>query len=160
MDVDRGKVYEVRVHNASPEEVAVRVFIDGLDVFHFSADRDPSDPTRPRFSHFIVPPASGGKAGVETIAGWHKSIAGTPNFLAFLVTAYGEGASSKAGVPASGPVGVIQVQFSRCYTRLPGNRSRSPSNETGFGPPRDVEQEAVTREIEPPVDVVSIRYTR
>jgi hypothetical protein len=159
VDVDRGKVYEVRIHNASPEEVAVRVFIDGLDVFHFSEDRDPADPTRSRFSHFIVPPASAGTAGVETIPGWHKSLSGKPNFLAFLVTAYGAGASSKAGVPASGPVGVIQVQFSRCYPRLPGQK-RGSSNETGFGPPRDIKQTAVEREIEPPTDVVSVRYTR
>src|SRR5262249_51926878 len=141
--------------NNSPEEVAARVFIDGLDVFHFSDDRDPFDRTRPRFSHFIVPPRSS-----ETIPGWHKSVSGKKNFLAFLVTAYGEGASSQAGIPASGPVGVIQVQFSRCYPRQAGGRSRSPSNETGFGPPRAIKQEAVAREIEPPTDCVSVRYTR
>jgi hypothetical protein len=160
VNVDRGEVYEIRIHNASPEEAAVRVFIDGLDVFHFSNDRKPDDSTKPKFSHFIVPPARGGTPSVETIPGWHKSLEAKPNFLAFLVTAYGEGASSKAGAAAQGPVGVVQVQFSRCHTRLPGGRSRSPSNETGFGPPRDIEQKAVEREIEPPTDVVSIRYTR
>ena len=47
--------------NRTAEEVAIRVFIDGLDLFHFSNDRDPRDPTRPLFSHLIVPPAKAGQ---------------------------------------------------------------------------------------------------
>ena len=41
----------------------------------------------------------------------------------------------------------------------PGVKSRS-GNETGFGPPREVKQQAVRYEIEPPHDFVSVRYTR
>jgi hypothetical protein len=160
VDVKRGEVYEVRVYNHSPDEVAIRVFIDGLDLFHFSDDRDAKDQSKPKYTYLIVPPARDGKPGVETIAGWHKSIKGEENFLAFLVTEYGKGASSKAGIAASGPVGVIQVQFSRCYAGQAGARKRSAGNETGFGPPRKVDQEEVAREVEKPIDVVSVRYTR
>jgi hypothetical protein len=159
-DIQRGEVYEIRVYNHSTDEAAIRVFIDGLDLFHFSDDRNPDDSTRPKYTYLIVPPARDGNPGIETIAGWHKSIKGDDNFLAFLVTEYGKGASSKAGIPASGPVGVIQAQFSRCYRVEPGVRKRSPSNETGLGPPRKVDQEEVAREVEPPIDVVSVRYTR
>jgi hypothetical protein len=160
VDIERGEVYEVRVYNRSPEEVAIRVFIDGLDMFDFSDDRDPADRSRPKFTYLIVPPARNGEPGVETIPGWHKSIQGKENFRAFLVTEYGKGAASKEGIPASGPVGVIQVQFSRCYPGLVGGRQKSAANETGFGPPLEIGQTEVAREVEPPIDVVSIRYTR
>ncbi len=160
VDVKRGEVYEVRIYNRSPDEVAVRLFVDGLDMFHFSDDRDGRDPAQPKFAYLIVPPAKDGNPGVETIAGWHKSIKGTENFRAFLVTEYGKGAASKEGIPASGPVGVIQVQFSRCYPGLAGGRRRSAGNETGFGPPREVGQTEVAREVEPPIDLVSVRYSR
>jgi hypothetical protein len=160
VDVKRGEVYEVRIYNRSPDEVPVRLFIDSLDMFHFSDDRDPRDPTQPRFAYWTVAPARGGHPGVWTIAGWHKSILGKENFLAFLVTEYGKGAASSQGIPASGPIGVIQVQFSRCHPLLPGARKRSAGNETGFGPPRTIGQKEVAREVEPPIDVVSVRYTR
>lgn len=156
--IDRGDVYEIRIYNNSADEIAARLFIDGLDMFEFSLDRDPKDPSRPRLSHLIVPPAKDGMP--ETVIGWHKSLSGLPNYAAFLVTAYGLGASSKAGIPATGPVGVIQVQFSKCHERGTGGRSKSPANETGEGPPRFAKQKAVVREIEPPTDVVTIRYTR
>jgi hypothetical protein len=160
VEVRRGELYEVRVYNRTSEEVAIRVFIDGLGLFHFSDDRDPKDAARPKYTYLIVPPAKDGDPGIETIPGWHKSIKGKENFLAFLVTEYGKGAASKEGIPASGPVGVIQVQFSRCYAGLDGGRKRSASNETGFGPPREVGQAEIPREVEPPIDVVSVRYTR
>ncbi|MGO8898718.1 MAG: hypothetical protein ACLQU5_10280 [Isosphaeraceae bacterium] len=160
VDVKRGEVYEVRIYNRSREEVAVRLFIDSLDMFHFSDGRDPKDPTRPKFAYLILPPGTNESPSVQEIAGWHKSIKGKENFLAFLVTEYGKGAASSQGIPASGPIGVIQVQFSRCHPDLPGGRKRSAGNETGKGPPREVGQTEVTREVEPPIDVVSVRYTR
>jgi hypothetical protein len=76
-----------------------------------------------------------------------------------LVTEYGKGAASSQGIPASGPIGVIQVQFSRCHPDLPGAK-KGAGNETGTGPPREVGQTEVAREVEPPIDVVSVRYTR
>lgn len=163
VDVKRGEVYELRLYNGSPDEVAARVFIDGLDLFHFSQDRDPRDSSKPRFSYLIVPPAAaaGGierKPSVGEVPGWHKSVS-SGKFVSFLVTAYGEGASSQARVAATGPVGVIQVQLSRSYPRTAGG-TRSPSNETGFGPERDVRQQPVEREIEPPIELISVRYTR
>ena len=155
IEVERGEVYEVRIHNSSPEEVAAKIFVDGIDVFQFSDDRDPKDPAKPKFSHFIV----AGRTDSETIPGWHKCVVGPENFLSFLVTAYGQGASTK-GVSAQGAVGVVQVQFALCKLLHPDGRPRGAGNETGFGPPREVKQQEVKREVGPPIDVVSIRYTR
>ncbi|WP_406695168.1 hypothetical protein V5E97_29440 [Singulisphaera sp. Ch08] len=160
VNIARGEVYEIRIHNTSPGEVAAQVFIDNIGVFAFSDDHDPNDPSRPKYSHVIIPGAKGGEAVVETIPGWHKSLKSEPNYQAFLVTAYGQGASSKLGQSAHGKVGVIQVLFSRCFALAQDGKSKSPGNETGFGPGRNIEQEEAHREIEPPIDSVSVRYTR
>lgn len=70
-----------------------------------------------------------------------------------------QGAVSQSGLASRGDVGVIHVQFSRCGQLAPGERA-VPGNETGFGPPREVKQEVVSYQIEPPHDLVSIRYVR
>jgi hypothetical protein len=154
VDIQQKELYEVKVYNNSDREVAVSLTIDGLDVFHFSKDRN--DRGEPRFTHFIVAPT-----GTVTIVGWHNTIdpAAKDNFLSFLVTGYGQGAVSKAGIPSRGQVGVLHVQFSDCRPLPEGSKARS-GNETGFGPPREVKQKAVRYEIEPPHDAVSVRYTR
>jgi hypothetical protein len=161
VDIQRDELYEVRIHNNSSREVAVSLTVDGLDVFHFSKDR--SEKGQPRFTHFIVAPKGSREnpEGALTIVGWHNTIdpQARDNFLSFLVTAHGQGAVSKAGLPSRGKVGVLHVQFSHCTQLPPGSKSRS-GNETGFGPPREVKQQAVRYEIEPPHDFVSVRYTR
>jgi hypothetical protein len=138
----------------------VRVTIDGIDIFHFSKNRDAKVSTKPRFTHLLVPPAEHREEGVLIVPGWHNTIEAKDSFLAFLVTAYGKGASSKLGIPASGGVGVIQVQFSKSHFLKDEKSKGNPANETGFGPPRDIQQKAELREIEPATEIVSIRYTR
>ncbi len=69
VDVKRGELYEVRIYNRSPDEVAVRLFVDGLDMFHFSDDRDAKDPSQPKFAYLIVPPGSKESPSVQEIAG-------------------------------------------------------------------------------------------
>ena len=165
VDLKREELYEVRVHNATAQEVAVALTIDGLDMFHFSQDR--RDDGRPRYTHTIVYPrgymaADNPKAvydGTATIVGWHHALEGTENYLSFLVTEYGKGAISQTGMQARGNVGVIHVQFAHCRPLPEGVKPRS-GNETGFGPPRTVKQKAVRFEIDPPHDFVSIRYSR
>ncbi|MCA9117727.1 MAG: hypothetical protein KDA79_21800 [Planctomycetaceae bacterium] len=151
VEIDRGELYEVRIHNSSADEVAVRLSVDGLDMYHFSEDR--KEDGTPRFTHTIIQPKT-----AATIVGWHKSVEGTENYRSFLVTGYGEGAVSQAK-SARGKVGVIHVQFARC-SQLPEGAYSRGGNETGFGPPRQVSQKPVRYSIEPPHDVVSVWYTR
>ncbi len=160
VEINREELYEVKVANRSGRETAVAVSIDGIDMFHFSNDKN--DRGEPQFSHFILPPK--GTPGAELpIVGWHKSVSGKDNFLSFLVTEYGKGAASqeekKTGLSAEGKVGVIHVQFAHCKP-LPEGAKSAPGNETGFGPPREVKQKPVQYEIDPPHDFVTIRYTR
>ena len=105
--------------------MGVKTTIDGIDIFQFSEDRTPDG--EPAFQYFVI--AAG---ATQVIPGWHHSTAGNQNFRSFLVTAYGQGAHSRLGLPAKGNLGVIHLQF--VYTRPvpPGGRS-TDLVETGFG---------------------------
>ena len=151
--IDEDELYELKIYNNSAKPLAIRTEIDGLDVFHFSQDRK-KDGT-PRFNHFILHPHSD-----MVLVGWHNKVAreAKDNFLSFLVTEYGKGASARSG-KATGKVGVIHLQFSHCSELKEGARA-APGTETGFGPPRQVTQKIVRYQVEPPHDFVSIRYNR
>ena len=150
--IDREELYEVRIHNKLGKEVAVALSIDGLDVFHFSKERHSADSACPAYTHHIVGPE-------HTIVGWFNSVEGKENYVSFLVTAYGKGAVSAAGLPSRGRVGVIHVQFSDCVP-LPEGKPKSAGNETGFGPPRNIDVKKVRYEMAPPHDFVTIRYQK
>jgi len=163
----QGDLYEVKLYNNSNKDVAATLSIDGLDQYHFTKDRDVDG--RPRYTHIIVHPKGyreKGEDGQEyiydgtaTIVGWHNSVEHKPSVLSFLVTGYGQGAVTKAGISARGKVGVIHVQFAHCKPLAPGAKAAN-GNETGFGPPRNIKQKVVNYEIDPPHDFVTIRYTR
>jgi hypothetical protein len=150
--INRDEVYEPRIHNNSDADVAIFASIDGVDVFHFSSERN--EDGRSKYTSFIIPKNSSGP-----IPGWFQKLATPNNYLSFLVTGYGQGAITKAGLKSRGKVGIIHVQFSSCYKLGPGQHARS-GNETGFGPPKSVQQKAVRYEIEAPHEFVSIRYQR
>lgn len=150
VEIPRDFLYEIHALNNSGKEAAVAVNIDGLDIFHFSEDVDQAG--KPLYSHLVFDKET-------AIVGWHKSVA-KARFDSFLVTEYGKGASSQAGIPAAGPVGVIQVAFSESQPLPANGRPKSAANETGFGPPRHVDQKPVAREITKPVDFITVRYTR
>jgi hypothetical protein len=149
-----GEIYEVIVHNDSNVEIAAALSVDGLDQFTFSEDRNPETGS-PKFTCFIVAPRSS-----LTIPGWHKTVdkKRNDNFLSFLVTKYGDGASKFVPHPDRARVGVITVAISMSH--IPGKGRARGDAETGFGPPVRVEQEAVSREIDPPHEFISIRYNR
>lgn len=155
VDIERDEIYEVRLHNNFHLDAAITLHIDGLDVFTFSDVRDAKG--KPRYSHFILPPNS-----VTAIQGWHKRNDPPDNFLSFLVTEYGKGASRQATQPA-GKLGIITVTFAYAWTGdMPAEErgARDSGNETGFGPPVSQRVQEVQRHIGVVRDVVSIRYTR
>ncbi len=154
--IDRGEVYEVRVVNDSDHEIAVSLAIDGIDQFTFSEDRKPDG--TPKFSHWIVGAAKDRKPGEVLIVGWHKTAdpSRKDNVLSFLVTEYGKGALGKFPTRAQGKIGTITVGISRSY--VPGPNAPKSASETGFGPPREVKQEVVTRKIDDPHEFITIRY--
>lgn len=150
VDVKRGEVYEVVIHNAGAKEVAVALTIDGYDAFTFSELRD-AKTNKPKYSHYIVGPGQS-----STMVGWHLRDAPPNNYSSFLVTEYGKGASARASAPSQGKTGVLTVSFS--FTS-PAGKGRGGS-ETGFGPPRSINVQPVQRDIDPPHEFVTVRYTR
>lgn len=152
VDIRPNELYEIKLHNRSKLKTAVTLTVDGINVFHFSKDRKPDG--RPAYSHYVLEPHSS-----TVIVGWHHRVAGDTNFLSFLVTAYGQGAASQAGLPSRGEVGVIHASFAHCFDKVEGT-PKSADAETGFGPPRKVHQEPQAVYIDPPHDFVSIRYAR
>jgi hypothetical protein len=155
VNINRGELYEVRLYNYSKLDAAVTLEIDGLSVFAFSDVCDARGV--PKYRHFIVPPESN-----TVIPGWHKRNDGPNNWLSFLVTAYGEGASRLAPQPA-GKVGIITATFAHAWTgeKPAAERSaRDGGNETGFGPPVTQKTTEVQRQIGVVRDIISVRYTR
>jgi hypothetical protein len=150
VDVKRDEVYEVVVHNKSGKEAAVSIAIDGLDVFTFSELRNEKTGA-PKYSHYVISPGT-----ASATVGWHLRDQPPNNYSSFLVTELGKGASARAPRPAVGKIGVLTVSFAFCF---PAGSNRSGS-ETGFGPPRSVKIEPVQRDIDPPHEFVTIRYTR
>jgi hypothetical protein len=150
VDIKRNEIYEIKITNNTPSEVGVTVTIDGLDAFAFSEVRKPQT-GQPKYSHYII-----GAGKTQTIVGWHLRDAPPDNYSSFLVTEYGKGASTRAVTQARGKRGVITVTFAPAFLGKP----RTANDETGFGPPRSVQVQAVQRTIGPVREVVSIRYTR
>jgi hypothetical protein len=171
--INRDEIYEVRIFNNSGREVAVAVSIDGIDMFHFSRDRIVGEKDkervvhlkenealvgRPRFSHFILTDGPGKPQQELTIPGWHFSQEGDDNFRSFLVTAYGKGAHSKAGIASRAGLGTIQVRFLECYP-LDENTRPKDGDETGFGPSRKVATRIVRYGVGAELDSIAVRYT-
>jgi len=159
VDIKRDEIYELKLHNDGPFEVAVTVSVDGIDVFTYSDDRDEKT-GRPKYSYYIIPP----KGSVE-VKGWHKTNdpQRADNVLSFLVTEYGKGAASARG--ATGKIGVITVAYAACWEKeeqKPEDEkgARDSRNETGFGPPVKQDLVGLKRHIGAVREVISVRYTR
>jgi hypothetical protein len=152
VDIAKTELYEIRVHNPTDKPIAAALAVDGLDVFHFSTERN--DKGNPAYTHFIVEGKTTG-----SVVGWFQKLNPPDNYLSFLVTDIGKGAISQTGMKSRGKVGVIHVQLSNCRPLAEGARPKGGS-ETGFGPPQSIQQKAVRYEIDPPHEYVSVRYSR
>jgi hypothetical protein len=152
--IAKGEMYEVIVYNDSDKELAIGLTIDGLDQFTFSEDRDEAT-GKPLFTHWIIRPRTR-----FSIPGWQITTNSQrqDNIKRFLVTKYGDGASQYVPHPDKSKVGVVCVSVSEVFQT--DGRSRSANAETGFGPDVELKQEIVERTIEPPHEIISIRYLK
>jgi hypothetical protein len=157
--VRKGEVYALRVHNASPHEAAVSVTIDGLDLFAFSAERDPKTGARP--THFIIRPREWGE-----VVGWHLS---RENTASFQVTDYKSSALAKAlkgaaALTGNPRVGTVTVCFHRSWEgdKVPADEAggKDAGGATGFGPVKEVKTRPVSRNIGVLREAVTVRYSK
>jgi hypothetical protein len=148
--------YEIAVYNESDNEIAVAIFVDGMDVFTFSEDLDPQT-KKSRFTHFIV-----AKQEKLLLPGWHKTVGDRrdDNFFAFLVTEYGKGARSQVFPikAADQDVGAVTVAISQSFP--PGSSQARSNAETGKGRPIKQSQSPQIRLINPPHAFITLRYDR
>jgi len=150
--LDKDNEYRIRIVNNTKIEAACRVFIDGIDMFDLSDDRQPNG--EPKYRHLIVP------TGKSVVApGWHRSAQGDANWNAFLVTEFGKGVASMCN--PKGPIGTIKVVFAHCFDPNDQKvKGRSANMETARGRDLQGKQDVMNRVIENPHECTVIRYTR
>jgi hypothetical protein len=162
--VERNQEYSVRLINRSSLEMAVRLSIDGLNVFQFSELRQPANrpdgkpnPRKgePLYDLILVP-----AKGEVVVPGWHRT---NEKVLGFKVLEYAQTAASQFGKDDA-PVGTITATFAAAWEKDP------PADEpplargvgddgTGFGRPKEQKTEPVVRNIGAVRASVSVRYT-
>ncbi|MDB5339830.1 MAG: hypothetical protein JWN70_5449 [Planctomycetaceae bacterium] len=160
VDLKEDEVYALRIYNESPEDAAVYIEIDGINVFSFTNREFRNELGQPKYSYYVI---EKGEPYSRTIAGWHRS---NQQADSFLITEYGKGASNQP-LPDSirGKTGTIEVSFALAWdptkaTPTEAIAARAAGKiETGFGPPLAARQKEVHRKIGMINDLIVIRYT-
>lgn len=154
VNIDRGDVYSVRIYNDSDYDAAVRLSIDGLNIFTFSDLAEPDG--TPRYSFYIVP-----KHKVVELKGWHKNNSVVNSFK---VTSYAD--SAAATINHTHDLGTITAVFSAAWPKN-GPRphdedftAKGDGNATGFGPPVTQVVQEVHREVGSMRASISLRYSK
>lgn len=153
VEIHKTEVYRVRIHNAAPFDVAVRLTVDGLDQFVF-ADKEFCDGTgRSKFQYMVVP-----AKGSAVVKGWFRNLKTADSFL---VTEYAKGAVAQLDA-SQGEVGVVNAQFFAAFATEEELRKNEGGKDaaTGRGDPVGVDLKVVTRHIGNLRDQVSVRYTK
>lgn len=152
--INRGDIYSVKVYNHSQYDAAVRLSIDGLNVFTFSELRK-HDGT-PKYSFYIVPAHK-----VVQLKGWHRDNHAVNSFL---VTKYAD--SAAATINHGHDIGTITAVFSAAWPKG-GKRphdedfiAKGGPNATGFGPPVEQVVQEVQREVGRMRASISLRYSK
>jgi hypothetical protein len=162
----REQEYTVRLVNRSEIEAAVRLSVDGLNVFTFCDEKQPAtqsdgkpNPKRgePLFDLFLVP-----AGGSVEVPGWMIS---RSKVLGFKVTSYPDTAGAQLGRDHS-PTGTITATFSAAWEKgqkpPPGEppTTRGPGDDgTGFGKPKAIDARPVERQVGVVRASVSVRYS-
>lgn len=152
--IDRHQIYAVRIYNNSPYDAAVRLSIDGLNVFTFSQLRKPDG--RPKYKFYIVPAHK-----MVTLKGWHLD---NHTVSSFKVTSYAD--SAAASINHQHDIGTITAVFSAAWPKggkKPHDENytaKGGRNATGFGPPVSQVVQEVQREVGQMRASISLRYAR
>lgn len=152
--IDRHQIYSVRLYNHSQYDAAVRLSIDGLNVFTFSKLRKPDG--APKYSFYIVPAHK-----MVELKGWHLD---NHTVSSFKVTEYAD--SAAASINHHHDIGTITAVFSAAWPkggRKPHNENytaKGGRNATGFGPPVSQVVKEVQREVGQMRASISLRYAR
>lgn len=152
--LQRADIYTVRLFNDSEYDAAVKLCIDGLNVFTFSNLKN--EKGQPKYSVYIIP--AGKKIELK---GWHRTNESVDQFQ---VMKYAD--SAAATLQHTQDIGTITASFFAAWPKG-GTRphdedfvSKGDGNATGFGPPVRQAAKEVQREIGRLRSSVSIRYAQ
>lgn len=155
VEIQRGEIYLVKLHNDSEHEAAVQLSVDGLSVFDFSELKN-ADGT-PKYTYYFVPANSS-----IVVRGWHRD---NTKVSAFQVTSYAESGAGTLDQKES--VGTVTALFSASWPKgqtPPPDESRDPErglpDATGFGPTGKQSAREVQRDVGKLRASISVRYTR
>lgn len=152
--INKGDIYSVKIYNHSKYDAAVRLSVDGLNIFTFSNLRN-HDGT-PRYSFYIVPAQK-----VVELKGWHRD---NQVVNSFQVTRYAD--SAAASINHHHDLGTITAVFSAAWPKggqKPHDEdftSKGEPNATGFGPPVTQVVKEVQREVGRMRASISLRYSK
>jgi hypothetical protein len=121
--IDRGEVYAIKIINASPNDAAATISIDGLNMYAFSENKN--------YTVAVVPTGKDGQPGLGLIPGWHIS---NKRSDAFQVDTYARSAAASL-LPTSKSVGTITVAFQAAWPQ----GSNPPDDEGEAGGARDAD---------------------
>ena len=153
--LQRDQTYAIRIVNRSPIEVAVRLSVDGFNIFAFSEMRQEDGPYKgaPLYDMLLVPPKE-----TVTVRGWHRN---NSTSYKFKITDYADTAAAKMNKTTD--VGTITATFCAAWEKTPPpdepDGSRAPGDDgTGFGEPTDMKYTPVKRTIGAVRASVAVRY--
>jgi hypothetical protein len=155
VSLTRDQTYAVRLVNRAPYEVAVRLSIDGINMFQFSEIRQKDGPYAgaPAYDMVLVPPT-----GTLVIPGWHRT---NKTSAKFKITEYAETAAAKMN--KSTDIGTIVATFCAAWEKTPPpgepDGARGPGDDgTGFGEDTRMNYAAVRRTVGAVRGSVAVRY--
>ena len=152
----KDQTYTVRLTNDTDQEMAVRLYIDGLSMFTFSAMRQTSGSGKdePRYEMLLMPPRRS-----IVVPGWHKTNSESNKFQ---VRDYPQSAAASVRKD-SADVGTITATFAAAWAgdarpkdEPPG--TKDPKRGTGVGEAVDVKYKALPRKVGVQRATVSVRY--
>ena len=155
VSLEREQTYAVRLVNRAPYEAAVRLSIDGINMFQFSELRQKDGPYAgaPAYDMVLVPPM-----GTLVIPGWHRN---NKTSSRFRITEYAETAAAK--VNKNTDIGTIVATFCAAWEKTPPegepDGARGPGDDgTGFGEDTSRPYATVRRTIGAVRGSVAVRY--
>jgi hypothetical protein len=158
VEIKRDEYYQVRLINNSAHEAAVRLTIDGINMFAFS--QVVNDQGLPKYSLVIVPPKK-----ASLIPGWHVT---NKESDAFVVTSYAK--SAAAELRSTAKMGTLTATFAAAWPRdskppadepaKPSDKSLGSQNGTGRGPRVGKKYVEVQRQVGVVRATISVRYTK
>lgn len=150
----KGDIYSVKIYNHSQYDAAVRLSVDGLNVFTFSELRKPDK--SPKYKFYIVPAHK-----VIELKGWHRN---NHKVDSFQVTSYAD--SAAATIHHTHDIGTITAVFSAAWPKGgkrphdEGFTAKGGPNATGFGPPVTQVVKEVQRDVGQMRASISLRYSK